>query len=110
MSCGVYPSYTPCPLLCQLTTAGGQFYELNGLLSYCLIDNSVDYPVYGNCVKAYLNCQPYESSSSFVGSSSSAGNNDFSYENLKNGFRDYYEYFFMLFVCFILIRLFKEVK
>jgi hypothetical protein len=54
-----------------------------------------------------LGCIDYYSNSATIFPSSEP---DFDFENLKNGFRDYYEYFFLLFACFILIKLLNLMK
>jgi len=114
MACGVYPNFANCQLSCTFNTAGGSYRSLDALLTGCFASNDL---VYRDCISTYLfNCQLVDptalssSSQQYSSTSAECAANDFSYENLKNGFRDYYEYFFMLFVCFVVIRLFKMVR
>jgi len=113
---GVYD----CQLICRFSDNGGSIADFNGLLDYCRQSSNSSF-AHIECVSSYMtNCQLYVPFSSFSSSSSQrysstsfecpSGNNDFSYENLKNGFSDYYEYFFILFSCFILVKLIWMAK
>jgi len=62
------------------------------------------------CLPASSSSSSQEIGSSSTSSECSEGNNDFDFENVKNGFRDYYEYFFLLFACFCLIKLLNMAK
>ena len=107
-----------CQLICDFNSNGGSAFDFPGILNYCKGGNIGSSMTNADCVLYYMrNCQLYVPPSSFsVGSSSSSfvecpsGNNDFDFENVKNGFRDYYEYFFLLFSCFILIKLLNLIK
>jgi len=114
MSCGVSPNYAHCAMDCELNTNGGSFGTLAGLLDYCTLSSGGG--VEKNCVVYYFSCTnlgyPPSSSSQYSSTSSecSEGNNDFNFENVKNGFRDYYEFFFLLFACFCLVKLLNMAK
>jgi len=104
MSCGVAPDYSDCALSCSYNTQGGLFYTIEELFDYCAVG-----PVgYANtaCVKYFLtDCRVYDPLSS-----SSSAEVTFDWEKAKQGFSDSFEFFFMVFVAFCLVRMLSFIS
>jgi len=112
MACGVSPDYEHCALSCDLSTNGGSFGTLSGLLDYCTSAVGV---ADKNCVINYLSCTnlgyPPGSSSVSISSSSSSvcSSSEFNWDIVSAGFVEAFPVFATIFGVWCIVKLFRMI-